>query len=464
MTNATTPSPPPGAARPRLVAAVAALLAAAALHATAAAQTLGDFHIPEQQPGPAAAAAPPPPESVTAAPNKRLGQTVIAGARPATAVQDAINAARQELLSQRNPSGARFVATPSGLGLVAVGSASYTESPDNTNPNLEHLDRRRAATEARLAALRAIAETLNGLSIEARTALAEQQTALDLPAAAQTEIDRHTLERTRQLTSAFLRGVVTYTAHDDQHTNSVTVTVVTTPKTQGQIARLTPGIVTARSLDAGMNAVFADLAARTTPPVGGTAVTVPDTGETAWIGFGSAIIRPHPSPAVERRHEETALRLARLRADAALAAIITGDDLDASDTLVSSFAEQTAALDAAIAEHADPDAAAAEHERLTRTARTTFNAEINTETVATLRGVQRRTYRSPDDRWLWTVAVYTTQADRLTDNPQPNPLGDTTRRSRGFEINPDGSFRRDDRGRLIPRSLGSGTITNPEDL
>ena len=467
MTNHTTPSRrPPAPARPRLVAAVAALLTVAALHPPAAAQTLGDFVIPAQQPDPDAAAAPPPPDRVTTSRNDRLGRTVIAGSQPATAVQDAINAARDELLSRANPSGARFVATPAGLGIVAIGSASYAErsGKTNPNPNLELLDRRRAATEARLAALRALAETLNGLSIEARTALAAQQTAIDLPNATQTEIDRQTRERTHQLTSAFLRGVVTYAAHDNTDTNTITVTVVTTPKTQGQIARLTPSIVTAESLESGMNAVFADLAARTTPPVGATAVTVPATGETAWVGFGSALLRTHPSPAVERRQEETALRLARLRADAALAAIISGSELDASDSLVATFAEQTAALDAALNQQTDPDAAAAERERLTRTARTTFNAEINTETVATLRGVQRRTYRSPDDRWVWTVAVYTTQAASSADRQAVTPLGDTNRRSRGFEINPDGSFQRDDRGRLIPRSLGSGAVTRPDDL
>jgi len=439
-----------------------------ALSSAAYSQTLGDFQVPTQSANPEAIAAAPPPGSVTAAFNEDLETDVLQGKDAESGVQDAVNHARAELLEEPGVS-VRFISTPSGIGLVARGRAFYETG--SANPNLVLINQRKAWVEARLDALRTIAETLSedGLGVEGRLSLAEQQVNLDNSESSSANYKEAVAERVDALVSTFLRGVVTYTVDDDPSKGEVFVTLVTTPKTQGQVSRVSDRVINADTLQNGLTAMFSDLAARTVPPVGSAVIAEPETGAIAWVGYGSSLVRYNRNPAVERRNREFAYDAARLRSDAALAAAISGERVNAESSLETEFNEQIKQFEELMNEHGDTKVVHLQEEQFAQTSRAVVGSEITTETVAKLRGIQRASYESPDGRWVWHVSIYFPDAAEAAERVarsmrQNNPLGSPVRRGRGFETNPDGSFKQAADGSLIPRSLGSGDVTRKEDL
>ena len=132
-------------------------------------------------------------------------------------------------------------------------------------------------------------------------------------------------ERQKQWAQAVLKGYVTYSVQDDGN-GRVYVTIVSSPKTRGQVGRNGTEGLTVDNLRNGINAVIAEVRKGLIPPVGGRIVEVPGTNEVAWVGFGSSIVRLDPEPDVQAELELQAEQIAGLRAVDGLAAIIFGDE------------------------------------------------------------------------------------------------------------------------------------------
>jgi hypothetical protein len=84
--------------------------------------------------------------------------------------------------------------------------------------------------------------------------------------------------------------------------------------------------VTAANLRDGLNSVIAEIKNGFVPPVGGRIITVPGTGEIAFVGFGSSVVRYNSEKSMQERLKLQAERMAGTRALDALAGILTGDD------------------------------------------------------------------------------------------------------------------------------------------
>ena len=151
-------------------------------------------------------------------------------------------------------------------------------------------------------------------------------------------------ESVAERVNGLLRGYVVYSVNDEQDKQhgSVTVTIVTTPKTMGQCGRVGTSGISADSVRDGLNHVLAELSSGLMPPVGGKTISVPQTGELAFVGFGSAIVVSNPNPAVQAKLAVNAQKIAQMRARSALCGMILGDDVTATSQLDEKTKEVTA--------------------------------------------------------------------------------------------------------------------------
>lgn len=351
----------------------------------------------------------------------------------AATAQDAINVAVQENVKKLSDDieevGARMVSFPSGLGFVATGAAFYRSMP---NPTATRIAKRQAYVVAFTQAKKNLAEILGGLSNEGREEIREQLVNINLPEEEMTNISTSSVEALRQTVDMMLRGFVIYEVKDDVTNGTVYVSVVTTPKTRGQFARPAPNMIEAESLHDGLNQVIAEVRSGLVPPVGGRIITMRSTGETAFVGFGSSVVRTSENRAVQQRHNLDAQKIAGMRARDALCGLIIGDKSSWEGSVTESLKDtvqefESLVRDDPLAER-DPTAV-----RKLDQARETFVARLETtDAYRSARqgilppGVNSRTWFDDDHAWAYGISVY---APSLTD-----PADDTAIEMREAQI------------------------------
>ena len=211
----------------------------------------------------------------------------------AATAQDAVNAAVGEnvkgLKNDDTPElGAKMVTYPSGLGFVATGIATYRTVE---SPTLTRIAKRKAYVIAFTKAKKNLAEILGGLDSQGQETVREALVNVNLPKEEMTNISTESQESLKQAVEMMLRGFVIYEVKDDTSQHTVFVSIVTTPKTRGKLARPAPNAIEAASLRDGLNQVIAEVRSGLVPPVGGRIIMMRSTGETAFVGFGSAVVR-----------------------------------------------------------------------------------------------------------------------------------------------------------------------------
>jgi len=425
-------------------------------------QSLGDFNIPAGSDSPEKARAVENPDAVTTTTNPQLGEKVVS----AETTQDAVNAAQQQLIDSGDE--ARFISTPSGLGAVAVGYGSY--SADISNPNLKLIEQRQAYLAATIEARVALAKFLKGISLEGHQGLAKQFDMVDMSEESLANIETYSAEAITERVNGMLRGAVIYDVQDNPESGDVSVTVVTTPKTQGAIQFTGDGNLTADSLQNGLEVIFAEIKGGLVPPDGGRVVTVPSSGQIAWVGFGSEINRINKNKEVQRELKREAIDTAKMRARRSLLAVINGEDINKESTMNQSFSKAIKQFERIPGVEGDAGIQGKEAEEISAFAEQTKTRVMGSSTIGKLpAGVSVKSFQSPDGSWSYAVAVYwaesTSAAGNLSAIMDANsPLGAMKQNSTGFETNPDGSFKKNDDGRLIPKTIGSGRVTKDEDL
>ena len=120
-----------------------------------------------------------------------------------------------------------------------------------------------------------LAEHLGGLSNDSKTEMRLALRNINLSDAEMTNISSETIESISQAVDMMLRGFVIYKVKDNPETSVVHVSIVTTPKTRGELARLAPSTFEVASLRAGLNHVISEVKAGVVPPLGAKIVLVP---------------------------------------------------------------------------------------------------------------------------------------------------------------------------------------------
>ena len=253
----------------------------------------------------------------------------------AASAQDAVNTA---IKSIPEGGGCLQIKFPSGFGWVATGIGVYSVMP---NPQATLTAQRLAYQKAYLNAKKFLAESLYGLTTAAKNTLASEMELIITGQDNAANTKEQTAESIQERINGLIRGYVLYSIDDNQNKTqgTVTVTIVTTPKTMGKIARVNNNAITADSIRDGLNYVLSEIANGLMPPVGGKVISIPKTGELAFVGFGSAIVQTNSNEAVAAKMRLNSQKIAQMRARSALCGIILGDSITATSSLDSTTKE-----------------------------------------------------------------------------------------------------------------------------
>lgn len=332
--------------------------------------------------------------------------------------QDAINASTQKIKSQNNweevGGGCREVKFPSGFGFVSSGTGTYNVMP---NPTATLVNQRNAYQIAYMNAKKNLAAYLNGLSTSAKEKLLEEAKIIVGGTNTLANAGSTATENISELVKGLLKGYVVYSLDDSQNgekgIGTVTVTIVSTPKTLAKTNRVDPNSLTSENVKSGLNNVLAELSNGLLAPVGGKVISVPQTGELAFIGFGSAVVPDNPDPGVHAKLALTAQKISQMRARSALCGIILGDEIEG----ISSMESSTQAISKQFDELQKDDPTVASDNKneivqLENQVKEFVNTTFSHEQISSMRsgvlppGVNMKTFVNPEKTIVQAVAVY----------------------------------------------------------
>ena len=339
----------------------------------------------------------------------------------AATAQDAVNAAVEQNKKEIKEQGANdakpevgttLINFPSGLGVVATGVATYQVVD---NPVATRISQRQAAIIAFTQAKRHLAGYLNGMSNEGKNRIRDHLANVETKDASLTNIGVSNDGTLRQAVEMMLRGFVVYELQDDTANHAIYLSIVTTPKTRGQLARPAPNHIEAESLREGLKKVLAEVKAGLVPPVGGRIVTVPTTGETAFVGFGSSVVRINSSAAVQARLNLSSRKIAAAYASDSLCGLIIGDRTAWQGEILESHKEKHREFDEITKD--DPLKPDATEQKKLDAARDEFVSTMRTTDVYESArkgvlppGIQVQTWFDDDKAWAHGMAVYVPSA------------------------------------------------------
>lgn len=380
----------------------------------------------------------------------------------AATAQDAINAAvvdtKKAIKENNSPEvGARMVKFPSGLGYLATGMATYRAME---NPTATRIAKRKAYVVAFSEAKKNLAEILSPTSNEGKDGVTELLRNVNRPNEETTVSSTQTEEIVRQQMEKMLRGFAVHQVEDDVNQNAVYVSIYTSPKTQGKATRPAPNTVEATTLRDGLNQVIAEVRTGVTFPVGGRTITMRSTGETAFVGFGSCVVRSSENSALQAKLNLTAQKIAEMRARDALCAMIRGDDVSSMAIAAERQTEESRDVDEIkVSDTSIPkDSTAA---KTLDQARSTFLSQLGfEETIRSVRknilppGVTVKTWFDVDSDWAYGMAVYVpsltnvaAKVSREMDNAQiVQPVDDGSDMSSGGEPHRRATFQKPSSG------------------
>lgn len=325
----------------------------------------------------------------------------------ASTAKDAINSA---LIQVRND-GCEQIKFPSGFGWVASGTAVYGVTQ---NPVANLIAQRQAYQVAFLNAKKNLAQALNGLSSIGRDQLAQEFKTVVTDTDTLSNMRQNVGDNINELVHGILRGYVLYNVNDAQagDQGAVTVSIVTTPRTMAQGVRVNENGINAESVQAALQGVLNEISNGLLPPVGGKFISVPQTGELAFVGFGSAVIPDNPSQAAHAKLMLDAEKIARMRARSALCGIILGDDVSSMsslDTSTKTISDQFREVQKQDNSGSDDQGAI---QKLDKQRNTFLSEQLSGEQISSLRsgvlppGIKMRTYLNKDKTLAEAVAVY----------------------------------------------------------
>lgn len=347
----------------------------------------------------------------------------------AASAQDAMNAAvrqnRKDLgadpkAATESPEiGAKWLKFGSGVGVLATGMATYSHVP---NPTTTRIAQRNAYVVAYIQAKAAMARSVSSISVEGRNVLATASREINTDDANVTEEASITVEQLNQSAAALLKGYVTYSTKEipasvyidnvkDSELRFVFVSIASTPKTQTLVTRQGAVQKVDKLID-GLNEMVLDIKKGLIPPVGGRVITVPSSKQTAFIGFGTAVIGTSRNRALLARKKLSAQKIAAARARDSLFGIIGGDRVIWQTGIGSTVGEESKEA----LTFAKKDPLAQDHgaidESLESYKSSIESNRVISETVESTRkgilppGIKEKTWLSADGHWAYSLMVY----------------------------------------------------------
>jgi hypothetical protein len=336
-------------------------------------------------------------------------------------IQDALNA-----FVRQKSAGCSGISFPQGIGAVATGVAVYDTFE---NEVATRVSKQQAYIMAYINAKIALTEWLKGAMSEARMEGGGDSTS---------QIDAidnlgNVNEKWRSFIGSDISGIVrrhnVYDIFEDAENSYVYTTIVSSPALWGDIDRPAPSTISAASLQSGLDSVFTEINNGIAFPVGGKAIYVPETGEMAYVGYGSTVIRTNENSALRARLALNAEHKARRWAENSLNSIVLENETlkhhDEWDTETRRIIQQILPLS-----EADPTESVDEigNERI-KPQRDLFRDseeyKFYTELVSrgkTPPGVQQKSWLDKNKGLAYAVAVYMPSfSRRVGENQSESP-------------------------------------------
>lgn len=335
--------------------------------------------------------------------------------------QDAINAAaaqsRVELAKSPKDTakntqevGFKWVQFKSGGGYVSTGMSTYKEYP---NPTAGLIAQRNAYVSAYTQAKATMAQQLGQPSVTARSQLVNIHKSLNTAEKSEKSDAEVTDEEVAIVVEKLLKGYVTWEINEtqDEHdpqTKFVYVSIASYPATLKASLR-TGGLICTEDLTSEIEELLVEIRKGLVPPVGGRIITVPSSGSSAWIGFGSAIVEHASNPALQARNKLTAQKIASVRASDSLVGILIGDkttfETGVSGNVKTEFQESNKYV--ADANKNNESTAITESALDAFTSNQDFQEIITSARSGKLPpGIQTKSWINEDGTWAYTMSVY----------------------------------------------------------
>lgn len=323
----------------------------------------------------------------------------------AATAQDAIN----KIISKPHHGCEMIGLADGGLGFVATGVGTYNSNMENVVAS--RIAQRNAYVKAFMDAKVEMAKTVGGYVLRGANDFDKKPDSLDNEKIGLVNFEEQLTETQKEAVSKVLRGYVTYHVQDVPEKGSVYVTIVSTPKTRGVYNRPSPNALTAESLNDGLNVLLSEITNGLVSPVGGRIIEVPGTGELAFVGFGSSVVRKHDLPDIQAELDLQAEQIAGMRASDALLGIIDGDNTK----YAAGSDEQTLNMQKEFERQQldDPTMGdAGGTRRLDQRVREYKNTQTMKNVIQSLRrgalppGISRKTWMDEDEYFAYGVALY----------------------------------------------------------
>ena len=217
----------------------------------------------------------------------------------------------------------------SGIAVIAASTAYY--DVEVANPALLLQGQRFASVQASLGAEAALVRYFEGLDQSALTEIVDSFQAEDRSDSSSVRAEFSAEQSGAEVAKGVLRGAVVYEIQDRPDEGAVTVWMASSPKTRGALARTSGRGVSFTDYQAGLDHIVSTVLSRTVPPMGGSILTVPGTGETAFVGFGVALIHPGSAKRSGRlagRAKQSAKNTSRQLANVSLLGCIQGKPIE----------------------------------------------------------------------------------------------------------------------------------------
>jgi len=341
----------------------------------------------------------------------------------AASAQDAMNAAVQqnrkdlaadpEAASETPEIGVKLLKFGSGRGILATGMATYSHVP---NPTTTRILQRNAHVVAYIQAKAAMAQFTSGISVEGRTILTTMYKDINTDDANVVEESSVNVEQLNQAAEALLKGYITYSEkeipdEENPEVRFVYVSIASTAKTLKLVTRQGAIQQVDKLLD-GLNEMVLDIKNGWVPLVGGRVIMVPSSKQTAFVGFGSAVVGTSRNRALLAKQRLAARKIAAARGRDALFGIIKGDKVIWQTGVGSKTTQESKQA----LTYAKKDPLAQDHSAIDE-ALESYNSAAESdrgvqETITSVRqgilppGIREKTWLSADGNWAYSMMVY----------------------------------------------------------
>jgi len=228
--------------------------------------------------------------------------------------------------------------------------------------------------------------------------------------------------------------------------------------------------ISAASIQDGLKHIMVEVEQGIVPPVGGKTISVPQTGELAYVAFGSAIVHENANPAVQKKQYLNAMKVAQMRARSSLLGVLTGDDIKAVSSESEHMQEVVKEYEAVTKTDPISKKETKAYQQLQAQKETFQNTTTFTEAITSLRngivpaGVSVRAIPNKEKTLITGVAIYmpsmTAQAVKAVDQMNHHsPMSSQNQPSRS-----NTSLSNKFMGGDAPTQGPSGRVSNASDL